>query len=115
MNIFFKGACFGLGFIIVVFLIAMVGSINDSGERVKKTTEDLKTINMAVFEQSFINSCIGNEKTEGKKKYCKCSYDYIISVLGEEETVKEASKIPTTGLSPRMMEVMEQAIDKCLD
>ena len=35
--------------------------------------------------------------------------------MGEEETVREAGKIPTTGLSPRMMEVMEQAIDKCLD
>jgi len=109
MNIFLKGVCFGLGFIIVVFLIAMVGSINDSKE---KPTED--SFDMKVFEQSFISSCIGEEKTETKRQYCKCSYDYIISVLGEEETVKEASKIPTTGLSPRMMEVIKQAIDKCL-
>lgn len=114
MNIFIKGVCFGLGFLVVVLLIAMVGSINDSNDKVKKTTEDLNTINMAIFEDSFIKSCIGEEKTETKRKYCKCSYDYIISILGEEETVKEAHKIPITGLSPRMMEVMTGAIDKCL-
>lgn len=109
MNIFIKGVCFGLGFLVVMLLITMVGSINDTKE-VK--TEDVK-INMAIFEDSFIKSCIGDDKTDVKSNYCHCSYDYIISILGEEETVKEAEKIPTTGLSTRMMEVMTGAIDKC--